>query len=103
MRMEAKNCTCKQSAVSSNFKNVSYSAAKKHQRLLCAHLQSSTFFDTQHSIKTPSFQLGNCPVHVHSHTISQYVLSPFPGCTCPENEHNFLRSVLVLKTYLYIV
>ncbi len=93
MRMEAKNCTCKQSAVSSNFKNVSYSAAKKHQRLLCAHLQSSTFFDIQHSIKTPSFQLGNC---VHSHTISQYVLSP-------ENEHNFLRSVLVLKTYLYIV
>ena len=47
MRMEAKNSTCKQIALSSNFKNVPYSVARRHQRLLCAHLQSSTFFDTK--------------------------------------------------------
>lgn len=47
MRMEAKNSSCKQAAMSSNFKNVSYSVAKRHQRHLCAQLQSGTFLDRE--------------------------------------------------------
>ena len=46
MRMEAKNSYFKQIARSSNFKNVPYTVASRHQRLLCAHLQSDTFFDS---------------------------------------------------------
>ena len=45
MRMEGKNSYFKRAAQSSNFKNVSYTVAKKHQRLLCAYLQSDNFFD----------------------------------------------------------
>lgn len=45
MRMEAKNAQIKQSAITSNFKNVPYTVAKKHQNLLCAYLQTE-FFDT---------------------------------------------------------
>ena len=47
MRMEGKNFVCKQFAHTSNFKNVPYTVAKRHQRLLCAYLQSGTFFDTK--------------------------------------------------------
>ena len=45
MRMEGKNSYFKRAAQSSKFKNVSYTAAKKHQRLLCAYLQSDNLFD----------------------------------------------------------
>ena len=45
MRMEAKNSYMKRAAQSSNFKNVPYTVAKRHQRLLCAYLQSGNFFD----------------------------------------------------------
>lgn len=47
MRMEAKNSICKQLAVVSNFKNVPYSVANRHQHLLCAYLQSDIFFDCE--------------------------------------------------------
>jgi len=43
MRMEAKNAYFKDVARISNFKNVPYSVAMRHQRLLCAHLQGSFF------------------------------------------------------------
>lgn len=45
MRMEGKNAVSKQAARTSNFKNVPFTVAKRHQRLLCMHLQSKTFFD----------------------------------------------------------
>ena len=47
MRMEAKNSICKQMAVISNFKNVPYSVAHRHQHLLCAYLQGNTFFERE--------------------------------------------------------
>lgn len=45
MRMEGKNAYFKSAARRSNFKNVAYSVARRHQRLLCGYLQSDTFFD----------------------------------------------------------
>ncbi len=47
MRMEGKNSYFKQIAQGSNFKNVPYTVARRHQRLLCAYLQSSDFFDEE--------------------------------------------------------
>lgn len=47
MRMEAKNSTCKQIAMTSNFKNVPYSVAIRHQHLMCAYLQGECFFDKE--------------------------------------------------------
>ena len=47
MRMEAKNSYFKRIARSSNFKNVPYTVARRHQRLQCANLQCSTFFDRE--------------------------------------------------------
>ena len=46
MRMEGKNLLLKRAAQTSNFKNVPYTVAKRHQRLLCAYLQGQNFFDT---------------------------------------------------------
>ena len=43
MRMEAKNAYFKDVAKITNFKNVPYSVARRHQRLLCAYLQGSFF------------------------------------------------------------
>ena len=45
MRMEAKNSYCKKIGQSSNFKNVPYTVAMKHQRLLCSYLHDGKFFD----------------------------------------------------------
>ena len=39
MRMETKNSYFKKIAQTSNFKNIAYSVAKRHQRLMCAYLQ----------------------------------------------------------------
>ena len=47
MRMEGKNSYFKQIAQSCNFKNVPYTVAKRHQRLLCAYLHGGTFFDKE--------------------------------------------------------
>ena len=43
MRMEAKNSYFKKVARISNFKNVPYSVAKRHQHLVCAYLQGPFF------------------------------------------------------------
>ena len=44
MRFEAKNSYFKQIAqVGSNFKNIAYSVAKRHQRLICGYLQGKFF------------------------------------------------------------
>ena len=43
MRMEAKNSYFKKIARIGNFKNIPYSVAKRHQRLLCAYLQGQFF------------------------------------------------------------
>lgn len=43
MRMEAKNSYFKKVARIGNFKNIPYSVAKRHQRLLCAYLQGPFF------------------------------------------------------------
>jgi len=43
MRMEAKNSNFKKVARIGNFKNVAYSVAKRHQRLLCCYLQGKFF------------------------------------------------------------
>ena len=45
MRMEGKNSYFKRVAQCSNFKNVPYTVARRHQRLLCAYLQSHQFFN----------------------------------------------------------
>ena len=45
MRMEAKNSYFKQIAKrTNNFKNISFSVASRHQKLLCGYLQSRRFF-----------------------------------------------------------
>lgn len=59
MRMEGKNAIVKQYGRTSNFKNVPYSIAKRHQRLLCAYLNSGTFFDTQ--LECGPGKLIKCP------------------------------------------
>ena len=46
MRMEAKNSYFKQIAQLGNFKNITYSVAKGHKRLMCSYLQSHNFFPT---------------------------------------------------------
>lgn len=45
MRMEAKNSYFKRAAQTSNFKNVPYTVAKRHQKLLCTYLLADNFFD----------------------------------------------------------
>ena len=45
MRLEAKNSYFKQIARrTNNFKNISFSVASRHQKLLCGYLQSRHFF-----------------------------------------------------------
>ena len=51
MRMEVKNSYFKKVARISNFKNVPYSVAKRHQHLLCAYI-----------FKDSSFLMMNCNV-----------------------------------------
>ena len=43
MRMEAKNAVIKRAAQAGHFKNIAYSVAKRHQRLLCTYLQGQFF------------------------------------------------------------
>ena len=43
MRMEGKNAYLKQIAKIGNFKNIAYSVARRHQRLICAYLQGKFF------------------------------------------------------------
>jgi len=43
--MEAKNSYFKRISQQGNFKNIALSVAKRHQRLMCANLNSSDFFE----------------------------------------------------------
>lgn len=45
MRMEAKNSYFKRVAQQGNFKNIALSVARRHQKLMCALLQSDDFFE----------------------------------------------------------
>ena len=45
MRMEAKNSYFKRIAQQGNFKNIALSVAHRHQKLMCALLQSDDFFE----------------------------------------------------------
>lgn len=47
MHMEAKNSYFKKIAQQGNFKNISLSVAKRHQRLMCANLTCDDFFEKQ--------------------------------------------------------
>ena len=47
IRMEGKNLYFKNAARGSNFKNVPYTVATRHQRLLCSYLQCKNFFNTE--------------------------------------------------------
>lgn len=49
MRMEGENAYFKQTARIGNFKNIAYSVARRHQRLICAYLQGTFFtYDNLH-------------------------------------------------------
>ena len=56
MRMEAKNSYFKRVAQIGNFKNLPYSVARRHQRLLCGFLQGK-FFDYE------DLEFGPCKYH----------------------------------------
>jgi len=43
--MEAKNSYFKKISQQGNFKNIALSVAKRHQRLMCANLNSTDFFE----------------------------------------------------------
>ena len=45
MRIEAKSFYFKKVGRIINFKNVAYSVAARHQRLICVYLQSQIFFE----------------------------------------------------------
>ena len=44
MRIEAKNSYFKRIAQVGNFKNIALTVAKRHQKLMCAYLNSEDFF-----------------------------------------------------------
>jgi hypothetical protein len=48
--MEAKNSYFKRIAMIGNFKNVAFSVAKRHQRLMCSYVNGSDFFRTKATI-----------------------------------------------------
>ena len=51
--------------ISNNFKNVAYSVSKRHQRLLCAHLQGK-FFSFDDLECGPCEKIGACSYTCHS-------------------------------------
>ena len=65
MRMEAKHSYFKRISQIGNFRNIPYSVALRHQKLLCANLQSSSFFDYE------ELQSGPCKLTMlfNSHNI----------------------------------
>ena len=62
MHMEAKNAYFKKIARISNFKNVPYSVAKQHQRLVCAYLQGG-----RHFFSYDELQCGSCKFKIVYH------------------------------------
>ena len=67
MRMEAKHSYFKRIAQIGNFKNIPYSVAIHHQRLLCAHLQGK-FFDYE------DLQSGPCMYTFRCYGLCTYTL-----------------------------
>ena len=47
MRMEAKNSYFKRITQQGNFKNIALSVARRHQKLMCAYLNSDNFFERE--------------------------------------------------------
>ena len=47
MRMEAKHSYFKKIAQVGNFKNIAYSLARRHQRLMCLYLNEDDFFSAK--------------------------------------------------------
>jgi len=60
--MEAKNSYFKRAAQLGNFKNIALSVANRHQRLMCALLNSSDFFDK--SMERPSSKFIHMSIYV---------------------------------------
>ena len=64
MRMESKNSYFKQAAqVGGNYKNIPYSVAKHHQKLMCGYLQRNTFFSFEELECGPSKHSKNSIDH----------------------------------------
>ena len=67
MRMEAKNSYFKRIAMIGNFKNVAFSVAKQHQRLMCSYVNGSYFFGTRATlgpgIILSSIEAASCSHH----------------------------------------
>ena len=57
MRMEAKNSYIKKIAQLGNFKNIPLSVARRHQKLMCAFINSSDFFERSISSACSEFCL----------------------------------------------
>ena len=76
MCMEAKNSYFKQIARMGNFKNIAYSVAKRHQRLLCSSLQGKFF-------SYDDLECGPCRFfrqYTHIHTQFRYhFVTAIPG------------------------
>ena len=83
MRMEAKNSYFKKAGRITNFKNIAYSVAARHQRLICGYLQSQNFFGYD------ELQCGPCKyyiqnivfIHIKAGFIYKQGLKYIPGST----------------------
>ena len=64
MRMEAKHNYFKKVAQVGNFKNIAYSLAHRHQRLLCSYIQEDDFFSTK-AESGPGSDVHNRNIHEH--------------------------------------
>ena len=62
MRMESKNAYFKQVAKIGNFRNIAYSVARRHQRLICAYLQGSFFTYNE-------LVCGPCKLYIQLHVM----------------------------------
>ena len=68
MRMEAKNSYFKWIAQLGNFRDIVYSVAKRHQRLMCSYLQSHNFFSTTTECGPGILLIKQLSVDVHIFT-----------------------------------
>ena len=66
--MEAKNSYFKRIAQLGNFRNIVYSVAKRHQRLMCSYLQSHNFFSTTTECGPGILLIKQLSVDVHIFT-----------------------------------
>ena len=87
--MEAKHSYFKQIAQIGNFKNIPYSVAVRHQRLLCAHLQGR-FFDYE------DLQSGPC-IYLFTYTSNVAHIFYFPGGLPNkfQDEPNYIKDAVI--------